>query len=206
MKRIRTFIALNLPLAVINKVAEVQAQLKEVAANQRLHVGWVPPANIHVTLKFLGEIPEESVLAVSDLLGERLSSRAAIPVTVKGVGAFPVPQNPRVLWVGVQSEDDSLTALAKDVDTWLAELGFPEESRKFHPHLTLGRVKQRGKETVDVIEQIGTATGLSLFETIEELSNKMIDQTVAKEVVIYRSDLQRHGAEYTPLTKVFLET
>jgi RNA 2',3'-cyclic 3'-phosphodiesterase len=186
MNRIRAFIAVNLPVAVTSKVTEVQTELRQRARQANMSVGWVPPTHMHVTLKFLAEIPEESVWAVRDLLKDKLATRSALPVVVKGTGAFPTRSKPRVIWVGLQSEGDALTALAKEVDLWLTEIGFSPETRAFHPHLTLGRVKQGGSDLLEGLEEV-------------ELGTCMIS-----EVVLYQSVLQRQGAEYTPLARIAL--
>jgi len=116
MKTIRAFVALNLPLEIIQQAAEVQAELRQAADAAGLRVAWVPAANMHVTLKFLGSIPEEGAQAIADLLRERLAGRPALALDVRGVGAFPERGRPRVLWLGVQSEQDAVAALAADID------------------------------------------------------------------------------------------
>ena len=124
MNRIRAFIAANLPVETINRVVDLQAELRAGAKEAGMKVAWVPPANMHVTFKFLAEIPEESIWAVRDLLGERLPGRPTFPVDVRGLGAFPAEGAPRILWAGVQSLGDELQTLAADVESWLVELGF----------------------------------------------------------------------------------
>jgi RNA 2',3'-cyclic 3'-phosphodiesterase len=184
LKRVRAFIAVNLPVPVIQKVGEVQRELKDRARQAGLKVGWVAPTNMHVTLKFLAEIPEDSVFAVRDVLRERLAGRAGFGVRVRGAGAFPDAQKPRVLWVGIECAGGELSRLATDVDTWLEELGFAREKRAFNPHLTLGRVKSGA---ADVLE------GLPAVE---------LGECSVTEVVIYRSVLRREGAEYTSLAQI----
>jgi RNA 2',3'-cyclic 3'-phosphodiesterase len=194
MQRIRTFVALNLPVAAINKVAELQKSIVKQAEQDEVRVGWVPPANMHLTLKFIGEIAEENVPAVRDLLSARLAERPAISLSLAGVGVFPDFDTPRVIWVGVRAEDEAVRQLASDVDSWLAELGYAEEKRSFHPHLTLGRIKQLD----------GAAVPQSFIEALKEKEELSLDAYVADEVVFYRSQLQRSGAEYLPLERVRL--
>jgi 2'-5' RNA ligase len=186
MTRIRAFVALNLPVELIRETAPLQARLRDAAKTAGMRVGWVPAANMHVTLKFLGEIPEELAPAVGEVLAKNLAGRAALPVTVKGAGVFPEGLRPRVVWIGVHSEGDALSALAADVETWLADLGLPRESRPFHAHLTVGRVKE--------------GTG----DLVTGLEEQLVGECVAEEVVLYRSVLQRSGAEYTALRRVRL--
>ena len=187
IKTIRAFIALNLPIDTVRKLAELQGDLRQKAADAGLKVGWVKPPNIHPTLKFLGNITEESAWAIRDLLPRRLSAHAPLTLDVSGLGAFPSQSKPRVLWVGLHPEPEgALSSLAADVDSWMAELGFDPEKRPFKPHITLGRVKQGAAEFLTEMDppDLGTCT--------------------AQEVVLYKSVLQRTGAEYTPLVRVQL--
>jgi RNA 2',3'-cyclic 3'-phosphodiesterase len=184
MRRIRAFVAVNLPIALVQKVVAHQSELRKAARAASLGVAWVPAPNLHVTLKFLGDIPEESVHAIRDLFTARLASRPAVPVVVRGAGAFPSRARPRVLWVGLESPERGLEALAGDLDGWLSELGFEREARPFHPHLTLGRVRQGAADILGPLEQV------------------TLGEAVIDEVVLYESVLQRSGAEYTPHLRV----
>lgn len=186
MERVRIFLALNLPIRVIEEVRAEQDKLRGVAEEAGMKVAWIPPPNMHVTLKFMGQAPVESALAIQDLLTPRLEARAPLSLNVSGAGAFPDRQQPRVLWVGVSG--DGLDELAGSVDAWLdEELGFAREKRPFHAHLTLGRVKSGG--------------GVDLLEGLEE---HPFGSCVAHEVVLYKSVLQQRGAEYTPLARFAL--
>jgi 2'-5' RNA ligase len=188
MNRIRAFLAFNLPVATINKVSELQSDLRQRARQAGLKVGWVDPTHMHVTLKFLAEIPEDSVWAVRDRVTEKLAGRPALPLQVRGVGAFPDRERPRVLWVGIDSAEDAVTRLAADIDCWLVDLGFAKEKRPFHPHLTLGRVKA------------GAADLLTGLEPVD------YGACTLSAVVLYQSVLKREGAEYSPLATIPLVT
>lgn len=188
MNTIRAFLAVNLPIKIIEAVREIQDRLRASAREAKMKVAWVPPPNMHVTLKFLGNIPDESVWAIQDTLLARLEGREVIPATVQGTGAFPDASRPRILWVGVHSENQQLEQLAKDIDAWLSELGFASEKRPFHAHLTLGRVKHGATDLLQGLEE--TVLG---------------DCTI-HEVVLYKSVLLRKGAEYTPLSRLPLGT
>jgi 2'-5' RNA ligase len=179
----RVFLAVSLPIRIIEEVGQLQSKLREAAAGAKMKVRWVPPPNMHVTLKFLGEIPEEAVQAIRDELGSRLAERAPVHLEVREVGAFPNASRPRVLWVGVESANKALEHLAGEIDGCLEELGFPREKRPFHPHLTLGRVKH------------GAA---NVLEEHKELS---FGECTIHEVVLYKSTLRRSGAEYTALAR-----
>jgi 2'-5' RNA ligase len=184
MNKIRAFLAVNLPVKVIQSIAEVQAKLCAAAKETNMKVAWVPPPNMHVTLKFLADIHEETVWGIGDLLKNKLEGRPAFSVSVEGLDAFPNRQKPKVLWVGIRSEGKALDLLANDLEQWLEELGFVKESRPFHGHLTLGRVKQPA--SIDVLE------GLESFS---------LGESSISEIVLYKSVLQRRGADYSPLIR-----
>jgi 2'-5' RNA ligase len=186
MSQIRAFLAVNLPIRQIDEVRQIQGQLRERAMEAGMKVAWVPSPNMHVTLKFLADIPEELVSAIRDLLGPVLEARRAVQLEVGGLGVFPGAGKPRVLWVGVESEGDALGELAGEIDDQLETLGFEKETREFHAHLTLGRVKH--------------ARG-GLGELYTGLEQTAFGGCSVHEVVLYQSVLQRTGAEYKPLAR-----
>ena len=186
IRTIRAFVALNIPITMVRRVADLQADLRAKAWTAKIRVGWVPPPNMHVTLKFLGNIPAENATIIGDRFRELLAERPAIRVQLKGMGAFPSREQPRVLWLGTLCENDELVQLATDVDDWLADLRYPKEKRPFHPHLTLGRVKT-------------PRPSLDLLEGLEE---REVGRCVATEVVLYESEIQQRGAEYSALAKI----
>ncbi len=189
MNTIRTFMALNLPITTLRKVAAFQADLRQRAQDQELELGWVKPPNMHVTLKFLGNIPEETAWIIQDKFPEKLRAHAPLRLHLKGIGAFPDPEKPRVIWLGLEQQDDQLTRLAADVDDWFEELGFEKEKREFRAHLTLARARK------------GSAAALLKDPELAEVD---LGPCTASDVVFYRSVPQRKGAEYTPLMRVKL--
>lgn len=187
MERIRAFVALNLPVPVVEQVSKLQAELSAEAERAGLRVAWVPATHLHVTLRFLGEMPQEVAFALRDRLAAGLAGRRAFAVQVGGVGAFPTPEQPRVLWVGLRDDEGALARLATEVQGWVEELGFAPEARPFHPHLTLGRVKA-GEGDV-----------------CARWADHVVGPAVPTEVVLYRSELQRRGAEYTAIARFPLQ-
>lgn len=199
MNRLRAFIALNVPVHTIRRIAEFQRDVQKRTAATSAKINWVPPANMHVTLKFLGEISQESVSAIEDRLRRDLQNVAPIALRIADLGAFPSWEQPRVIWLGAASptendisresdaKQNALTRLAQQVESALVELGFDAESRPFHGHITLGRVTFSE----------GLASLIDAGQTISE-------QCVASDVVLYQSVLQRAGAEYVPLFKLQL--
>jgi len=104
-------------------------------------VKWVEPNSIHVTLKFLGEISEDSIEELMLAIEESAQGTMPFQLEVRGVGAFPCLDRPRVLWVGVKGELEKIAQIQKRIESNTEQLGFPRESRAFSPHLTLGRVR-----------------------------------------------------------------
>ena len=176
----RLFVALELGQDARKLLADCQRRL---AAVDR-HVRWVRPEQIHLTLKFLGEVPDERVPAVARAL-DPLGQSGPVTFVMDGAGWFGSARAPRVVWVGIRWPNPALAALQKNCETRLAELGFPPEGRPFHPHLTLGRVREGrgGPEVVPAVDAL-QAQGVGPLE-----------QTAA-EVILFESRLHRDGAQY----------
>ena len=181
---IRSFVALELS-------DEVREHL--VALLQRLHrtgaaVKWVEPENLHLTLKFLGEVPEERVELIAEALKSVAQATEPFSFTVKGVGGFPDLRRPRVLWVGVEAVQP-LLRLQQLVEKSMERLGFAPEGRAYHPHITIGRVKaMAGMEKVK--------------EILSEYANTKFGEVFVSHLTLFRSDLSREGPTYTPLAKL----
>ena len=142
MEPVRSFVAIELPDELKRELVGLVDRLR---ADCPPLVRWVDPANIHLTLKFLGDVaPDrlESVLAALEVAGKEV---APFRLEVGDLGVFPNPSRVRVVWVAVSGETDRLQALQRAVDDAMAELGFSGESRPFTPHLTLGRVRDRAR-------------------------------------------------------------
>ena len=130
----RLFTGVDLPDDVREKLERLLMHLRPCA-----HLKWSPLYNLHVTLKFIGEWPEEKLPQLEAAL-RTVAPRGAIPAEVKGLGWFPNPHHPRVFWAGVHG-GQSFSLLAKDIDVGLAPLGIAAEERAFNAHLTLARIK-----------------------------------------------------------------
>ena len=138
MALIRAFIAVELPSGLKNELAELETQLKKASPPV---VKWVEPNSIHVTLKFLGEISEDSIEELMLAIEETAQGILPFQLEVSGVGAFPNLERPQVLWTGVKGELEKIAQLQKRIESNTEQLGSPRESRAFSPHLTLGRVR-----------------------------------------------------------------
>ena len=151
----RAFVALNFP-------AELREGLWSAAAPLRaldLPVRWVAARNLHLTLKFLGEVAEERRDELAAALDVAVAGVRSLPVQVDGFGAFPDPRRPAVIWAGVAS-DPALELLQHGVERAFGPLGFPPEGRPFRPHVTLGRTRREARAAafVPLADALGALT------------------------------------------------
>ena len=187
---IRTFVAIELPPAVQQGLLQVQQRLKQ----GRPPVRWVAPDKIHITLNFLGEIPAEKVPGVGEAAARAAAAAVPFEVDALGIGVFPNPRRPRVVWVGLEGELNALRALQAGLTHELAALGFPPEDRPFSPHLTLGRVRQHA----------GPAEVQALGEAVTRVAVPSLGRWQVQEIRVIRSDLRPEGPLYTALRVVAL--
>jgi 2'-5' RNA ligase len=137
---VRLFVALTPPPEVQQAIWESFAPLRA----RTVAVKWVRPDGIHLTLKFLGDVADPQAPDLAAALGEAVHGARPIPLVVRGAGAFPDPERPRVFWAGVEPEP-ALELLQDRVERVFAPLGFPTEARAFRPHLTWGRTGRRAR-------------------------------------------------------------
>jgi RNA 2',3'-cyclic 3'-phosphodiesterase len=181
---IRAFIAVALEPQVIAKITEAIEQLKP----QFPGVRWVRPGNVHLTLKFLGDIDEAFVPSISAALKQQFRLFPRCTINAKGLGVFPGLQRPRVLWVGLVG--GRLISLALKVESALAPLGFAQETRRFTPHLTIGRWRQMDRAPQSLVQQ------LDQWRTYDFGISKI------DSVKLMQSVLKPEGANYSELTAV----
>ena len=176
----RLFTALDLPDDIVRKLESLIEGLKPTARIQ-----WSPPANLHVTTKFIGEFPEEKLSKLQAAFSA-LPERAPIEVRVAGLGFFPNERSPRVFWCGIEAR--GLDELAAETESATAELGVARENRPFSPHLTLARIKER----VDLS---------SLHRALDGLPSRDLGRFTARSFFLYRSQLRPTGSVYTKLAE-----
>lgn len=179
----RAFLALEPSSDVRARLVAAQAAL----ARHRAAVRWARNDQLHVTVKFLGDVEDAALDALRRALAPALAGTAALAADVLGLGAFPDPRRPRVLWAGVECA--ALAAIAHAVDAAAAAVGVAPEARPFHAHVTLGRVRA------------GTSSG-ALRHAIEARATEAFGACVFRELVAFRSDLRRDGALYTKLWSI----
>lgn len=175
----RCFIAIDLPEElkrqielVINLIAPLSKDIK-----------WVPSENIHLTVKFLGEVKEDRLPEIEQRLRDICRIHAPFSISVRGTGAFPNEKSPNVIWIGV-NKSDRLKSLYLDIDNSLSEAGFEKESRKHSPHLTIGRVKSRK----DILQ---------VMNSLHEFRSKLFGNADVVEVHLMKSILRPSGSEYS---------
>lgn len=176
----RLFTALDLPAEVLLNLEQLLVRLRPTARIQ-----WSPPANLHLTTKFIGEWPEERLDELKIALAA-LESRPSIRVHIHKVGFFPNPHAPRVFWCGIEAP--GLDALAADTDRATSALGIARESRAFSAHLTLARIKEK-------------LNLQPLREAIVELPSLDFGQFGARTFFLYQSTLRPTGSVYTKLAE-----
>jgi 2'-5' RNA ligase len=186
--KIRTFIAVRIPADVRRRLAEVEAELKASGAD----VKWVPEENFHVTLKFLGYMEPDRLDVVKKAVESAIEGIGAFGVTLSGVGAFPKPSRPSVVWVGIGAGANELKALAEKAESALERAGFAREERPFSPHITIGRVKTPG--SLD-----------RLRDAIEGLREEYVGAFEVESVAVMKSDLRPTGPIYTQQAEFLLE-
>jgi 2'-5' RNA ligase len=191
MEEVRCFIAIELPDGVKRGLRELQAQLK---AGSSAPVKWVDPANIHLTLKFLGNVAAGRINEISLAMTEAARGTSPLSLEVKELGVFPNPRRVQIVWVGLGGEVDKLARLQQRIESGLEKLGFPPEGRRFTPHLTLARV--RDQATPLEREKLG--------QLIAETEFAAADKFTVDSVRLMKSQLTREGPIYTRLSSASL--
>src|SRR4029078_8317708 len=137
LRRVRTFIAVELSPGVKHRAGELIKKLKPTGAD----VNWVQPVQMHLTLKFLGEVPRDDIIPICKVAQDVAAQFEPFDLGFRGTGAFPHTDHPRTLWIGIEDGLAEIRALQKELEQKLLDkLGFPKERRQFTPHLTIGRV------------------------------------------------------------------
>ncbi len=175
----RIFIALDIEQWIKDGLQEAVRELRRTRAPVR----WVKPEGMHLTLKFLGQTPEEKVASLESSLESVCRDIFPFPVTVSGLGAFPGLSRPRVLWAGVEEPTGTMETLAGSLEEGMLALGWKKEKRKFHPHITIGRVK-------------GNINLKQLSDAVSEFQGKIWGRQETSGVSLYRSHLEPAGARY----------
>lgn len=181
---IRTFIAIELDEPARQKIAELISRLKTSQSD----VKWITENQMHLTLKFLGNVDENKIPEISEALKSIADKFSSFDIHLSGIGVFPNLNRPRVIWLGIDKGADEVKKLNNLIETYLEKLEFAREKREFKPHLTLGRVRS--------FKNIYTLT--KLMKEMNFDSGKDIE---IKEVILFQSTLAPKGAIYNYLYK-----
>ena len=183
---LRSFIAIELPTEIQQAISRSTASLQKVLP--RPLVRWVASLNVHLTLKFLGDVSPANLERLAETLRLEVITYPAFTMSVNKLGAFPNPRRPRVFWIGLEAPP-TLLALQRGVEAVVARMGYPLEDRPFSPHLTIGRVSQNA--TAAELQKIRTA--------LEGATVGMLGIVQVNAIQIFKSDLQPSGPVYTPM-------
>jgi len=189
-ENLRLFVGARVSMAVVADLSGAAETLARRAQQSNLRVRWVAPATYHVTLKFLGWARPDAVGAIGDALRRACTGVAPFSFRTERLGAFPSPERATVVWAGVDDRGGHLTRLAEAIDKETAALGFDRERRRFHAHVTLGRVR----EPSDV------------SQALLPLSEQVFSETKVAEVVLFESIMKSSGSEYSAVLRIPLET
>ena len=178
---IRTFIALGISNDIRNQITNIQKHLM----NKGAELKWIKNENIHLTLRFLGEIDDKYHDKIFEAMNKVAEDARSVNLSLTGLGMFPDENHPTVIWVGIGGDVEELRQMSEKCDYYLDDGGFEIKKRHFRPHITIGRIKK--------------LTNKKLF--ISEINDMQIDHTSFKidKLNIVKSDLKPTGAEYTNL-------
>lgn len=178
---IRCFIAVEIPTRIQALILEVQRTLQDKISG----VTWTKSGNHHLTLKFLGEVEQQQILRIKDVLSSIATNSVQFSIEIGGLGVFPNWKRPRVLWIGFKQGNDKIRALSTSINKGMEGLDYPIDTR-FRPHLTLARFKKH-------VNVPNSSELLNEFETLTN-STFLID-----EFALVKSELHPNGAIYTPI-------
>jgi 2'-5' RNA ligase len=186
MSVIRAFIAIDLSEEIEQQLDDVIRNYKKLLVN--IPIRWVPAANIHLTMKFLGDVSLSNLDILIEMIQGEVSSHHQFDISVGGSGAFPNLRQPRIIWIGVEAPAE-LMALQNGIEAATAKLGYAREERAFSPHLTLGRISRNtSAEGIKIISKVLETTRIGF-----------LGATCVEKIHLYRSDLQPTGAVYTQI-------
>lgn len=184
---IRSFIAFDLPQDILESIGDVQAQVKK----REVKLKWVPVKNIHLTMKFIGDIQKNMIDSLANIMAESVEGIGAITLSAKGMGVFPGLHRPKVLWIGIDGEVDQLNRLQNTLDKKLSSIGIQAEKRPFTGHLTIGRAKE--KLNMEPLKE-----SLRLFYDFQTRPFTI------NEMKLFQSELLPTGAVYSCIKSVVL--
>ncbi|MEW6101064.1 MAG: RNA 2',3'-cyclic phosphodiesterase [Candidatus Omnitrophota bacterium] len=187
----RAFIAIDLPKETKAALAGIVGQLKKTGAD----VKWVNPDNIHLTLKFLGEMEEKKIKEAVTAVKEVAENKNAFILRVSSLGAFPNINSPRVIWLGIDSGDAETKVIAQELEEKIEKIGVPKEERPFSSHITIGRLRspKNRENLVQELKRLG-----------EEIQGDE-KEFYADKITLFKSTLTPKGPIYEPVMEASLK-
>ncbi|HRZ86846.1 MAG TPA: RNA 2',3'-cyclic phosphodiesterase [bacterium] len=179
MDTIRAFIAVKLDPQLQKALGELQRQLKRGGAGMK----WVEPENIHLTIKFLGDVPADRIDEVKTAVAGVAARSGGIDMSFANIGVFPDLRRPRVVWAGVEQGKEELGRLAEDIEAACGALGFAKEERPFVSHVTIARVKELGSPQ-------------RFLESLRPHQGKEFGRMRATRLSLIKSTLTPNGPKY----------
>jgi len=183
---LRSFVAVEIPTGMQSALAQCTAPLQKALPKPLIR--WVAPQNVHLTLKFLGDVSSANLERLAEALKVEAIAHETFTMSVGGLGAFPTPRRARIIWIGLEAPP-ALMALLRSVESVAARLGYPLENHPFSPHLTIGRVGQNVSATD--LQRIRAA--------LEGMVVGPLGTVRVEAVHIFKSDLKPGGPVYTHL-------
>lgn len=180
----RCFVAIELPDDVRERLADLQGQMAGLGRGVR----WTRPESIHLTVKFLGQVPDAQVAEVCEAARRIAAKYPVFGLEVAGAGCFPPRGLVRVIWAGIVQLPPPLVDCQRECEDVYAGMGFEKENRAYKPHLTVGRVNDSGVSN-------------RVRETLLQFEGFSGGSFVAEELIVFQSELRRGGAVYTPLAR-----
>lgn len=178
----RSFIAIEFPQDIKKELSALIGTLKDSGAD----VKWVETVNLHLTLKFLGDVDLERLKQIKKMLDGLCERKESFSLSLSDIGCFPSVRSPRVIWVGIDKGGDELKSLTAELEPELKAIGFRLEERPFHPHLTIGRV--RTSKNIDMLKK-----------KIEKTAFSSSHPVVIDRITLFSSELTPKGPIYTPV-------
>src|SRR5687768_1857815 len=191
-EKIRTFVSIDIDRPLLNRLHSFQQSLE--GGVPRESVRWSSSEQLHLTLKFLGNVAASGLVELQNALRETIEPHPVLELSAEGLGGFPSLRNPRVIWVGVKGDVEPLLQLQTQIEKVTAPWAQKEENRAFHPHLTLGRVREKAFRHT---RRIG--------EFLQGVEQPRFGQWRAAEVHLMRSQLSPKGSTYTVLANFPLQ-
>lgn len=185
----RTFLAIDLPSCLLDSIVKKQQAMKPGLP----FITWVKSANLHLTLKFIGDTPESKIPELQQAVAKTVTGIQPFVISLRGFGVFPDKLAPRTLWAGIEGDLEVLLDLTKMIETEVTQLGFPPEGKPFCPHLTLARIKKNQRAAGEAIEKASMLADPFIFGSL-----------LVEQVTLFKSELRPTGSVYTKLWAVSL--